>query len=155
VTGANGSGKSTLLKALNGDLTPASGTARVSARRTGYLPQEVTFSRPDLTPHEVYDAATGSPVSLGELGLLHPRDLSRPVGVLSLGQQRRLALAVLVAREPDLLLLDEPTNHISLTLAEELEEALQRSAGTVIVASHDRWLRSRWQGEVLPLVVRA
>jgi macrolide transport system ATP-binding/permease protein len=73
------------------------------------------------------------------------------VGLLSVGQQRRLALAILVAREPDLLLLDEPTNHISLTLAEELEDALQRSAGTVIVASHDRWLRNRWEGSVLAL----
>ncbi len=151
VTGANGSGKSTLLKVVNGDLVPSSGTAQVSARRIGYLPQDVTFTRPDRSPHEVYDAATGSPMPLGDLGLLHPRELSRPVGVLSVGQQRRLALAILVAREPDLLLLDEPTNHISLTLAEELEEALQRSTGTVIVASHDRWLRNRWEGPVLEL----
>jgi len=155
VTGANGSGKSTLLKVLNGDLAPASGTVSVSARRTGYLPQEVSFLRPDLTPQQVYDAATAAVLRLGDLGLLHPRDLGRPVGVLSVGQQRRLALAILVAREPDLLLLDEPTNHISLTLAEELEDALQRSAGTVVVASHDRWLRGRWQGDVLPLVAGA
>ncbi|MGH8965649.1 MAG: ATP-binding cassette domain-containing protein, partial [Actinomycetes bacterium] len=72
-------------------------------------------------------------------------------GVLSVGQQRRLALAILVARQPDLLLLDEPTNHISLTLAEELEDALRRSQCTVIVASHDRWLRTRWDGPVLHL----
>ena len=111
----------------------------------------MTFTRPDLSPHEVYEAATGSPTPLGDLGLIHPRELSRPVGVLSVGQQQRLALAILVARQPDLLLLDEPTNHISLTLAEELEDALQRSTGMVIVASHDRWLRSRWDGPVLEL----
>jgi macrolide transport system ATP-binding/permease protein len=90
-------------------------------------------------------------VPLGDLGLLHPRELGRPVGVLSVGQQRRLGLAVLVARQPDLLLLDEPTNHISLALAEELEEALQRAAGSVVVASHDRWLRRRWEGPMLGL----
>jgi macrolide transport system ATP-binding/permease protein len=151
VTGANGSGKSTLLKVINGDLAPTAGIARVSARRIGTLPQDVTFTDPSRSPHEVYDAATGSPTPLGDLGLLHPRERSRPVGLLSVGQQRRLALAILVAREPDLLLLDEPTNHISLTLAEELEDALQRSAGTVIVASHDRWLRNRWEGSVLTL----
>jgi macrolide transport system ATP-binding/permease protein len=151
VTGANGSGKSTLLKVLAGDLSPSSGAVEVSARRVGYLPQEVTFTRSDRTPHEVYDAATGSPTPLGDLGLLHPRELSRPVGVLSLGQQRRLALSILVARQPDLMLLDEPTNHISLTLAEELEEALQRSVGTVVLASHDRWLRRRWDQQVLAL----
>ena len=71
--------------------------------------------------------------------------------MLSEGQRRRLALAVLVARRPDLLLLDEPTNHISLALAEELEESLQRSPGTVVVASHDRWLRARWDGDQLAL----
>jgi macrolide transport system ATP-binding/permease protein len=156
ITGANGSGTSTLLKVLAGELTATSGQVSVSARRVGHLPQDVTFSRPDLTPQQVYDAATGRAAgerapAMGELGLLHPRELARPVGVLSEGQRRRLALAVLVARRPDLLLLDEPTNHISLTLAEELEDALQRSVGTVVVASHDRWLRAGWEGEVLAL----
>jgi macrolide transport system ATP-binding/permease protein len=151
VTGANGSGKSTLLKLINGDLAADAGTVKVSARRVGFLAQDVTFARADRSPQEVYDAATGAPVPLRELGLIHPRELSRPVALLSVGQQRRLALAILIAREPDLLLLDEPTNHISLTLAEELEAALQRSPGTVIVASHDRWLRSRWIGPVLKL----
>jgi macrolide transport system ATP-binding/permease protein len=153
VTGANGSGKSTLLKVLAGEVA-AAGLVEVSARRVGHLPQEVTFARPDRTALDAYDTATArtpSRPALSELGLLHPRDLARPVGVLSIGQQRRLALAVLVARQPDLLLLDEPTNHISLALADELEEALQRSAGTVLVASHDRWLRGRWEGPVLAL----
>ncbi len=60
-----------------------------------------------------------------------------------------MPLRVLTA--PDLLLLDEPTNHISLTLAGELEEELQRSSGAVIVTSHDRWLRDRWDGPTLSL----
>jgi macrolide transport system ATP-binding/permease protein len=148
VTGANGSGKSTLLKVLAGELGSFPAHVSVTARRVAHLPQDVVFTRPERTPHEVYDAATGSPVPLGDLGLLHPRELSRPVGVLSVGQQRRLALAILVARRPDLVLLDEPTNHISLTLADELEESLQQSPGTVVVASHDRWLRKRWTGAV-------
>ena len=151
VTGANGSGKSTLLKVLAGQLAPTSGLAAVNARQLGYLPQDVTFKHPERSPHQVYDGVTGSPTPLGDLGLLHPRDLSRPVGALSHGQQRRLALAVIVAQRPDLLLLDEPTNHISLSLAEELEESLQRSAGTVVIASHDRWLRGRWEGASLTL----
>ncbi len=151
VTGANGSGKSSLLKVLAGELAPSSGTVRVSARNIGHLPQDVSFRRPDLTVQQVYAGTTDGATPLRELGLLHPRDHARPVGVLSVGQQRRLALAILVARQPDLLLLDEPTNHISLTLAEELEEALRRSPGTVVLASHDRWLRRRWDGDVLAL----
>ncbi len=151
VTGANGSGKSTLLAVLGGTLEPDAGHVHVTARRIGRLPQDVHFAHPEQTPHQVYDASTGSPTPLGNLGLLHPRELARPVGVLSVGQQRRLALAILVAGRPDLLLLDEPTNHISLTLASELEDALGRSPGTVVMASHDRWLRRRWEGQTLQL----
>ena len=94
------------------------------------------------------------PAVVSDLGLVAPRDLSRPVGVLSVGQQRRLALAALVHRAPRLQLLEEPTNHISLALATELEEALRASAGTVMIASHDRWLRRRWEGRELVLPPR-
>jgi macrolide transport system ATP-binding/permease protein len=151
VIGANGSGKSTLLKLMAGELEPTAGSLTVAAHRVGHLPQDVVFSRPDRTAAEVYAAATGAPVPLADLGLLHPREAHRPVGVLSTGQQRRLGLAVLVARRPDLLLLDEPTNHIALALADELEESLGRFPGTVVVASHDRWLRRRWTGDVVSL----
>ena len=64
-------------------------------------------------------------------------------------------MAILIAGEPDLVLLDEPTNHISLALASELEEALKCSIGTVIVASHDRWLRRRWDGPVRSMAAAA
>jgi macrolide transport system ATP-binding/permease protein len=150
LTGANGSGKSTLLHAIAGVLD-VHGHLEVSARRIGHLPQEVVFGRPDRSVRQVYDETTGAPVPLIDLGLVHPRDLDRPVGALSVGQQRRVALAILVARRPDLLLLDEPTNHISLALAEELEDAVQHATDSVIVASHDRWLRRRWAGPVLPM----
>jgi macrolide transport system ATP-binding/permease protein len=153
VTGPNGSGKSTLLGVLAARVPLDAGTLEVSARQVALLPQDVRFSRPELTPHQVYDRLTASPVLLGELGLLHPRELGRPVGVLSGGQQRRLALAVLVAKHADLLLLDEPTNAISLTLASELEEALGHSPGTVVIATHDRWLRRNWSGRHLDLTV--
>ncbi len=155
VTGRHGSGKSSLLAVLAGYLPPTSGTVAVHAGRVGLLAQDARFSDQSLSPLQVYDAATGGTtgghVPLRELGLLHPRDLRRPLGVLSVGQQRRLALAILVARGTDLLLLDEPTNHISLALADELESALERAAGAVVAASHDRWLRRRWLGRTLAL----
>ncbi|MGW0171133.1 ABC transporter ATP-binding protein, partial [Streptomyces sp. NPDC003343] len=50
-----------------------------------------------------------------------------------------------------LLLLDEPTNHLSPRLCDELEEALGTGPGAVVVASHDRWLRRRWQGREIRL----
>ena len=88
---------------------------------------------------------------LTALGLLHPRDLDRPVGTLSTGQRRRLALALLLARTPDLLLLDEPTNHLSPTLVGELTDAVAAASTTVVIASHDRWLRRGWRGREVQL----
>ncbi|PXY51705.1 antibiotic ABC transporter ATP-binding protein, partial [Virgibacillus profundi] len=118
----------------------------------GMLEQDVAFADPALTPHAVYAAAAGEDApGLSALGLLPRRDLGRPVGALSVGQRRRLALATLLANPPQVLLLDEPTNHISLTLAEELTQALDRAPGAVVIATHDRWLRRRWTGEHLRL----
>ncbi|MGH3322767.1 MAG: ATP-binding cassette domain-containing protein, partial [Streptosporangiaceae bacterium] len=155
VTGPNGSGKSSLLAVLDRRLRPDRGTVGVYARRVGTLVQDVEFENPVRSVRQLYADRLGVGLAesrpLSSLGLLHPRELSRPVRELSVGQRRRLALALLVARSPDLLLLDEPTNHISLSLATELEEALDASPGTVVVASHDRWLRRRWDHRTLEL----
>ncbi|MFT4009681.1 MAG: ABC-F family ATP-binding cassette domain-containing protein [Nocardioidaceae bacterium] len=150
VTGPNGAGKSTLLGAIAGRVPLDAGSLRVNARRVGELTQDPRFSHPEQNPQHVYEALNrpGWP-PLADLRLLHPRDAARPLRELSIGQRRRFALALIIASEPDLLLLDEPTNHISLTLTGELEEALGASAGTIIVASHDRWLRRRWDGTEL------
>ncbi|WP_457208672.1 ABC-F family ATP-binding cassette domain-containing protein [Nocardioides sp. P5_C9_2] len=152
VSGVNGAGKSTLLGVLAGRVVPDRGTVQVGARRVAELAQDVDFAEMGRSAQATYDAlAGGDAPALRELGLLHPRDHARPVGALSVGQRRRLGLAVAVATGPDLLLLDEPTNHVSLALAGELEEAIGTTAGTVVVASHDRWLRRRWQGSELVL----
>ena len=145
LTGPNGSGKSTLLAVLAGRVSPDGGVVDVQARRVGHLPQDVRFTHPGRSAKAVFEAASPRR-DLAELGLLPPGQHSRPVGELSLGQQRRLALALLVAGLPDLVLLDEPSNHLSLALVEELEDALRDTPATVVVASHDRWLRGRWSG---------
>ncbi|QSB12611.1 ABC-F family ATP-binding cassette domain-containing protein [Natronosporangium hydrolyticum] len=153
VTGANGAGKSTLLAVLAGRLRPAAGSVALRrGLRVGMLEQDVHFPQPEQTPRQLYaPAGQRSGVGLAELGLVAPRDLDRPVAVLSVGQRRRLALALLIAADPQLLLLDEPTNHISLALAEELEQALRCAPGAVVVASHDRWLRRGWAAATLQL----
>jgi macrolide transport system ATP-binding/permease protein len=154
LTGPNGSGKSTLLGVLSGRVTPSSGTAVVTARTVRELTQDPQPTDPARSALATYDAAvrhlTDAP-ALRELGLLHPRDHRTPVGSLSVGQRRRLGLAVAIAAAPDLLLLDEPTNHVSLALAAELEDALATAPGGVVLASHDRWLRRRWDGPELGL----
>ena len=155
VTGPNGSGKSTLLAVLAGRLAPDAGRVDLGARRVALLEQEPDVGPLDRSAGAAYaalvGAATAEDVRLRTLGLIHPSDHGTAVGALSVGQRRRLALAVAVAAGPDLLLLDEPTNHVSLRLASELEEALGRAPGTVVVTSHDRWLRARWEGPSLAL----
>jgi macrolide transport system ATP-binding/permease protein len=156
VTGANGSGKSTLLAVLAGSLRLDSGTLlRRKGLRVGLLEQDVAFPDAERSPREVYDRTLGEAraarTPLAGLGLLALRDLDRPIGQLSVGQQRRLALALIIARPPHLFLLDEPTNHLSLALATELEDALGDYPGAVVIASHDRWLRRRWIGDRLRL----
>ena len=79
---------------------------------------------------------------------MNEEQAATPLEDLSLGQRRRVSLGVILASPPDLLLLDEPTNHLSLVLAEELEVALADFEGTVIITSHDRWLRRRWRERI-------
>ncbi|HVK23123.1 MAG TPA: ABC-F family ATP-binding cassette domain-containing protein [Actinokineospora sp.] len=151
ITGPNGAGKSTLLTVLAGTLIPDTGEVRrATDLRVDILHQDVEFPDPTATARALYDKSAPA-VPLQDLGLLAPKDLDRPVGTLSTGQRRRLALAMLIAAPPQVLLLDEPTNHLSLSLAEELEEALSNAPGTLVIASHDRWLRQRWTGTELRL----
>lgn len=148
VCGANGAGKSTLLHVLAGRLAPDGGEVRrARGVRVGLLEQDVEFTEPDRSPRSLYSGS----VPLAELGLVAPKDLDRPVGHLSVGQRRRLALAILLGQPPDVLLLDEPTNHLSLNLVEELEDALRSAPGAVVIASHDRWLRRTWEGAEMVL----
>ena len=79
--------------------------------------------------------------SLTSLGLLAAGDLNKPIRELSMGQQRRLDLAIALAGQPHVLLMDEPTNHLSITLVDELTEALQATDAAVVLATHDRQLR--------------
>jgi macrolide transport system ATP-binding/permease protein len=153
ITGGNGAGKSTLLHLVAGRLAPDTGSVqRRRGTRVGLLEQDVAFTDPNKTPHQIYaDADRPDKPGLRELGLLAPADLGRPVGTLSVGQRRRLALALLLADPPQVLLLDEPTNHLSLSLVGELEDALHTAPGAIVVASHDRWLRRRWNGPTLNL----
>ncbi|WP_420174927.1 ABC-F family ATP-binding cassette domain-containing protein [Luteococcus sp. OSA5] len=156
VEGPNGCGKSTLLRVLAGHLAPSHGNLSAASRLSvGLLEQEPESVDPYLTARQTYALKVGEQtaeqVPLGTFGLLPGRDENRPVGELSVGQRRRLDLACVLASPPDVLLLDEPTNHFSLQLATELEDSLTDYPGAIVVASHDRWLRRRWQGRRLRL----
>ncbi|WP_426003878.1 ABC-F family ATP-binding cassette domain-containing protein [Paenarthrobacter sp. NyZ202] len=145
ITGPNGAGKSTLVSVLAGMLQPAAGTVTVCGA-VGYLRQELEVpKRPGLRLLPAFAAGlTGSMEEHAEallrLGLFRPAEFHVPVGSLSAGQQRRLALARLLLGNHQTMILDEPTNHLAPVLVEQLEEALAEFAGTVVIVSHDRAL---------------
>jgi macrolide transport system ATP-binding/permease protein len=162
VTGPNGTGKSTLLAVLAGELAPDHGSTAIAATaRIGLVAQE-SRSREPRTARATYDARLrrlradgldGDLVPIGALGLLANADLTRPVAELSIGQQRRLDLALTLAARPHALLLDEPTNHLSISLVDELTDAFEHTPAAIVVVSHDRQMRddlAHWPTLTLP-----
>ena len=146
VEGPNGSGKSTLLKIIDGQLRDYEGEIIMPEEMTvARLEQDDSWTDLDKTAAEVFAELTPEGVpDLVEMGLMTEEQAAKKLDDLSLGQRRRVSLGIILACPPDLLLLDEPTNHLSLALAEELEHALLAFEGTVIITSHDRWVRRQW-----------
>lgn len=151
VTGPNGAGKSTLLKVLAQQLSPSSGKVqRHSGARVALLQQESELP-PKLYVAQLFETHVQRLVArdligekdilaLQDLGLLATAELQLRVGELSMGQQRRLELALTLAARPTVLLLDEPTNHLSIRLVDELTAALEVTDAAVVLATHDRQL---------------
>jgi macrolide transport system ATP-binding/permease protein len=136
--GANGAGKSTLLSVLASQLAPDNGNLTIApGAQVGLLAQEDDWN-PDRTPADVLDAWGLDQIRA--TGLLLDGDLGRPFGRLSVGQRRRVALACVLLSRPSVLLLDEPTNHLSVTLVDELCDALLSTPAAVVLVTHDRTL---------------
>ena len=151
----NGTGKSTLLSLLSGKESIDSGS--IIFRRdikVGFLEQQ-----PKFDPEEsVLDACfnhNGDPDKVLKakqvLTQLRITDLSQPIGQLSGGQQKRVALANVLITEPDLLILDEPTNHLDLQMIEWLEGYLSRGNKTLLMVTHDRYFLDRVCNIILEL----
>ena len=151
----NGTGKSTLLSVLTG--------------KEGYDHGDIIYRRdlrvamleqtPEFDPEEsVLDACFNHQ---GEeekvlrakqiLTQLKIKDLTQPMGQLSGGQQKRVALANVLITEPDFLILDEPTNHLDLEMIEWLEGYLSRGNRTLLMVTHDRFFLDRVCSLILEL----
>jgi ATP-binding cassette subfamily F protein uup len=151
----NGTGKSTLLSILIGKEGCDSGDIIYRRDiRIGLLEQSPSFD-----PSEsVLDACfnhQGDPEKVLKakqiLTKLKIRDLDQPMGQLSGGQQKRVALANVLINEPDFLILDEPTNHLDLEMIEWLEGFLQRGNKTLLMVTHDRFFLDRVCSVILEL----
>ncbi len=151
LVGPNGGGKSTLLKLLAGVESADAGKLELGIGvQVGYYAQDQAeiLNTGRTVLQEAWAAA---PSGWGEervrtlLGrfCFTGDDSHKPVGVLSGGEKSRLAIARLLLRPSNLLLLDEPTNHLDLGSREELERAIKAFAGTVVMASHDRYFMDR------------
>ena len=143
----NGTGKTTLLSLLSGKEPVDSGSIIYRKDvRVGFLEQQ-----PKFDPEEsVLDACfnhNGDPDKIlkakQKLTQLRITDLNQPMGQLSGGQQKRIALANVLITEPDLLILDEPTNHLDLEMIEWLEGYLSRGNKTLLMVTHDRYFLDR------------
>ncbi len=151
----NGTGKSTLLSILAGKEGKDSGD--IIFRRdlkVGILEQSPEFD----SEESVLDACfnhQGKPEMVLKakqiLTQLKITDLEQPMGQLSGGQQKRVALANVLILEPDFLIMDEPTNHLDLEMIEWLEGYLQRGNKTLLMVTHDRFFLDRVCNVILEL----
>lgn len=159
----NGAGKSTLLSILTNRTDYDSG--KLTYRRDlriGYLEQKPRFT-PSLSVWQVMeeyisehhdDAETMVEIEVRAkqtLSLLGINDLSQLVSQLSGGQQKRVALALVLLSEPELLILDEPTNHLDLNMVEWLEDYLRRSSHTLLMVTHDRYFLDQVCSDILEI----
>ena len=151
----NGTGKSTLLSVLSGKEGYDSGEIIFRRDlRVGMLEQSPVFDPAE----SVLDACfnhQGDPERVLKakqiLTQLKIRDLQQPMGQLSGGQQKRVALANVLITDPDLLILDEPTNHLDLEMIEWLEGFLNRGNKTLLMVTHDRFFLDRVCSVILEL----
>ena len=136
----NGTGKTTLLRCIAGIESPDSGkTTPKAGLKIGFLEQTPALPS-NATVAEFVDNNEQLKRLLTQMEVFEPETV---ISTLSGGQRKRLALAKVIADEPDLLILDEPTNHLDIPTIEWLEGYLSRSKVTLLMVTHDRFFLDR------------
>lgn len=147
LVGVNGSGKSTLLQIIAGAMEEDGGEIlRSNELRTGYLPQNPEYDEKKTVLEQAMEYVQGEAeeyVVKTLLTKLHLVRFDQPMGELSGGQRKRVALAAVMCRDTNLLILDEPTNHMDNDVIEWLEEQLEIYKGSVLMITHDRYFLER------------
>lgn len=147
VIGINGTGKTTLLRMIMGTEEAEEGNITVANHVVmRYLPQHPEFSpeksslecvlEGNVTEENRWSIESDAKAMMTRLGI---KDYSQPVGQLSGGQRKRLALISVLLSPADILLLDEPTNHLDNDMADWLEDYLKKWRGALIMVTHDRY----------------
>ena len=151
----NGTGKSTLMSVLMDKEGHESGD--IIYRRdlkVGYLEQSPQFDSEESVLQACFNHEDDPEKVLKAkqiLTQLHITNLEQPMGQLSGGQQKRVALANVLITEPDFLMLDEPTNHLELEMIEWLEGYLNRGNKTIFMVTHDRFFLDKVCNTILEL----
>ena len=153
----NGTGKSTLLNILSGKEDYDNGTLVYrNDIKVGYLEQTPQF---DLNLSVLQSCLSLAPLTLENpelrakqlLTQFKLEEIDKPIGLLSGGQIKRVALAAILLEDPDLLILDEPTNHLDLDMIEWLENYLRRNTKALLMVTHDRYFLDRICSIILEL----
>lgn len=151
----NGTGKSTLLSILCGREAYDSGSIIYKRDLTvGYLEQSPSFNAGDTVLEACFNHEKNEEKILKAkqiLTQLKISDMDKPMGELSGGLQKRVALANVLITSPDMLILDEPTNHLDLEMIEWLEKYLSRGNKTLLMVTHDRFFLDRVCNVILEL----
>jgi len=154
LVGPNASGKSTLIRLILGLEQPTSGTVKLGEGLiVSYFDQEQKGLNPECTIYDEIQAGTELTVCDTRYLLAHlafPQDEAfKQIKNLSGGERNRVMLSKLVYSKANFLVLDEPTNHLDIASVEVLEEALAECPGTILLASHDKYLLTRVSDRVI------
>ena len=151
--GRNGSGKTTFLEKLLTSKPDGSANVQWDSRATvGYLPQRWDDAHDTLNVAERFaqHQHAEARILLGALGV-SGACFDAPLASLSEGQKRKVRLVQVILQRPNVLILDEPTTHLDYSSIEKLEAALTDFPGTLLLVSHDRYLRERVAERVVEL----